>query len=76
MFSVIILGMIQGLWKIEPERERGDDGGGGKDKTFFLKPMKDYDIGLRERKEFPQMQRSRKQNVEEKEEGNSSYPRI
>ena len=35
MFSVIILGIIQGLWKKEPEREREDDGGGGKDKIFF-----------------------------------------
>lgn len=36
MFSVIILGMIQGLWKIEPEGEGMDDGGGGKNKLFFF----------------------------------------
>lgn len=57
------------------------DGGGGKGKFLFyficlFLTVRDCNLGLRGEEKFPQTQRSRKYNVEEMEEGNSSCPRI
>lgn len=57
------------------------DGGGGKGKFLFyficlFLTVRDCNLGLRGEEKFPQTQRSRKYNVEEMEEGNSSCSRI
>lgn len=79
VLSIISLEYCKDSGKWQPGRQCEGDGSGGKGKIgLFLVfwAVRNYDLRLRERRKLPQTQRSRKQNVEEKEEGNSSCPRI